>query len=614
MLTSVGRLRAELIYGITSAGNLVSFQSATPGTIASSVPITGLQSGETILAIDLRPATGQLYGLGSTSRQYVINPVTGTATAVGVGPFTPALSGTSFGFDFNPTVDRIRVVSDTESNFRLNPNTGAVVQPDTNLFYVAGDANAGANPNDVAAAYTNSFSGATTTTLFGIDSSLNILVRQGSINGTPSSPNLGELFTVGALGVDPNADVGFDISGATGVAYASLCGIGSACGLYTINLTTGAATLIGGIAVGPTGPGDNPIRAITVGAGAPSELIYGITSAGNLVSFQSATPGTIASSVPITGLQSGETILAIDLRPATGELYGLGSTSRQYVINPVTGVATAVGAGPFTPALSGTSFGFDFNPTVDRIRVVSDTDQNFRLNPNTGTVVATDTTLIYGPSDPNLKVNPTDVAAAYTNNFSGATTTTLFGIDSSLNILVRQGSVDGTPVSPNTGQLFTVGALGVNPNTDLGFDISGVTGVAYASLCGIGSACDLYTINLSTGAATLIGQIAVGPTGPGDNPIRAITVGSLGTPATPTPTPTGTLTSTPTTTPTSLPSITATPTSTPTRTATLTVTGGGVGPAANVPTLSGWAMIALALALSATGWFLIRGLSSGGSG
>ena len=90
------------------------------------------------------------------------------------------------------------------------------------------------------------------------------------------------------------------------------------------------------------------------------------------------------NSAIISGLQSGETILAIDFRPATGQLYGLGSTSRLYVINPMTGAARMIGATPFTTALSGTIAAFDFNPTVDRIRVVTNTGQNLRLNPETG--------------------------------------------------------------------------------------------------------------------------------------------------------------------------------------------------------------------------------------
>ena len=86
-------------------------------------------SREPALAIDLRPSTGQIYLLGSTSRLYVVNPADGVVTAVGVA-FSPALSGTTFGFDFDP-VDRIRVVSDTGQNLRLNPDTGAVVAVDT---------------------------------------------------------------------------------------------------------------------------------------------------------------------------------------------------------------------------------------------------------------------------------------------------------------------------------------------------------------------------------------------------------------------------------------------------------------------------------------------------
>ena len=95
---------ADTVWGVTSTGDLISFDSATPGTITT-VAITGLQGGETLLGIDQRPATGQLYGLGSTSRLYVINPTTGVATAVNATPFA-ALDGTSFGFDFNRSSTR----------------------------------------------------------------------------------------------------------------------------------------------------------------------------------------------------------------------------------------------------------------------------------------------------------------------------------------------------------------------------------------------------------------------------------------------------------------------------------------------------------------------------
>ena len=181
---------------------------------------------------------------------------------------------------------------------------------------------------------------------------------------------------------------------------------------------------------------------------APASAItaFGLSNANQIVTFDTNTPSTALSVVVITGLESGETALGIDVRPATGQLYLLGSSSRLYVIDPVTGAATAVGA-PFTPALSGTAFGFDFNPTVDRLRVVSDTGQNLRLDPDTGAVAAADGPLNPGP--------PRVVGSAYTNNFAGATATTLYAIDSTTDQLLIQNP-------PNAGTLVPVGPLGVD--------------------------------------------------------------------------------------------------------------------------------------------------------
>jgi hypothetical protein len=234
----------------------------------------------------------------------------------------------------------------------------------------------------------------------------------------------------------------------------------------------------------------------------PSELIYGVTTTNLLVSFNSGTPGTILSSVAITGLQAGETILGIDFRPATKQLYGLGSTSRLYTVSLSTGAATVIGS-QFTPALSGTAFGFDFNPTVDRIRVTSSAGQNLRLNPNNATVVI-DTNLAYAAADVNAGATPRVVGSAYTNNFSGATTTTLYDIDSNLDILVNQNP-------PNNGTLNTVGFLGFNTSDLVGFDISRVSGAAFASLTApAGAASQFFTVNLTTGAVTLVGTIGGG--------------------------------------------------------------------------------------------------------
>ena len=236
-----------------------------------------------------------------------------------------------------------------------------------------------------------------------------------------------------------------------------------------------------------------------------AEPLIGLTSQNALISFDSATPGTVAVTVPVTGLGAGESLLAIDIRPATGQLYALGSASRLYTVNPATGAATAVGsAGSFT--LSGTSFGFDFNPVVDRIRVVSNADQNLRLNPNDGTLTATDTALAFASGDPNAAANPNVVGAAYTNNVPGASSTTLYVIDSTLRLLAVQNP-------PNSGTLNTVGSLGLGFTLaePLGFDISGVTGTAYAVFnTPTSGLSQLSTVNLPTGDSGGVGGIGGG--------------------------------------------------------------------------------------------------------
>ena len=236
-----------------------------------------------------------------------------------------------------------------------------------------------------------------------------------------------------------------------------------------------------------------------------AQTAYAVTAASQLVRFDVTTPGVLNSSTPITGLVGGDTIVAIDFRPATGELFGLGSQSRLYVINTSTGVATQVGVdGSFT--LNGTAFGFDFNPTVDRIRVVSDTDQNIRLNPTNGTLTSTDTPLTYAAGDTGQSLNPNIVGSAYTSNFAGATLTTLYGIDVTRDVLVIQ-----TP--PNNGTLTTVGGLNVDASAVLGFDMltGGGVDVPYAVLQ-VGGVSGLYRINIQTGAATLVGNFAAGTT------------------------------------------------------------------------------------------------------
>ena len=119
----------------------------------------------------------------------------------------------------------------------------------------------------------------------------------------------------------------------------------------------------------------------------PNQEFYGITANNVLVKYNANAPQTAIVQVSVTGLQAGENLLSIDFRPATGQLYGIGNTNRLYIINTETGVARAIGTGPFTPGINNAIASMDFNPTVDRIRVVSYAGQNFRLNPDRKSVV-----------------------------------------------------------------------------------------------------------------------------------------------------------------------------------------------------------------------------------
>lgn len=215
-------------------------------------------------------------------------------------------------------------------------------------------------------------------------------------------------------------------------------------------------------------------------------------------------PGT-GIGIALSGLPANEKLIGIDYRPANGMLYGLSSGSSLYRIDAGTGVASLVGS-VFATTLTGTSYGFDFNPVIDRIRIVGDSDQNIVAHPDLGTAnIATTTPVAYGAGDPNFGANPNVVHHAYTNSFAGATTTQLYGIDTNLNILVTQAN--------NAGTLGTVGSLGFDATDMGGFDIDGNTNIAYAAFTDTNGSATLHRIDLVTGASTLLGGLQGNVTG-----------------------------------------------------------------------------------------------------
>ena len=223
-----------------------------------------------------------------------------------------------------------------------------------------------------------------------------------------------------------------------------------------------------------------------------------------LLSFDSASPALYTFST-ITGTQAGERIVDIDYYPVNGLLYGMGASSANlYRLNPATGLAT-LDVTPGAPVAGPTDI--DFNPAADRLRVFAGAN-NFRLTPgafnNAGLAagaVSSDGPLVFAAGDVNATAAPSLVANAYTNNFDGTATTTLYSIDTGLNALLLHSG------GPQFSTLNTVAGLSVsgspfNVGTSVGFDIS-PDGTPLVS-----NGNDLYTLNLATGGLTSLGAIA----------------------------------------------------------------------------------------------------------
>jgi hypothetical protein len=378
--------------------------------------VTGLTLGDTLVSIDRRPQNGFLYGLGynsdaDTVTLYVIHPETKVATSLGIaGGFTtdginPAPIGNSstrFEIDFNTAVDRLRVINSLGKNFRMNPNTGKVVDGDNGLAGTNMDGSFnGISVTAQGTAYVNNVANnGGITTQYTIDENSDNLFIQ-------NPPNAGTLSDPKELTPRINSVLGFDIAPGvsvtasnnpvtTGSGYLLMrSGANTAESLATVNLVTGTISNITAIAGGATARGiavQNP----------ESNAAIALSSDGTqLVRFAIGKPA-ITTTATITGLPMGESLVGIDFRPATGQLFALGvnptaDNGTVYLLDPQNGAASAIGTQgsiAFVDAMGAPvdlpdptveTYGFDFNPSVDRIRITTSTGLNLRLNQVTGT-------------------------------------------------------------------------------------------------------------------------------------------------------------------------------------------------------------------------------------
>jgi trimeric autotransporter adhesin len=508
---AVGELLA-----LTDNNGLVSFQSGFPSKLCTSTTISGLQGNESVLGIDVRPSDRNVYAVTGAGRLYTVNATTGTATTVATltadpqdntDPYTVADLNSGIAMDVSPAADQLRAYNGNGKNLRVNLNTG-VTTSDVQLSAAGlSPANAGVT----AISYTNGFAGTLNNTLYLIDTANDRLLT------TPAGATGGVLANVGSLQIqgDVQAVAGLEINAVNNSAFAALQ-VGTAAGnssdLYSINLTTGAATRVG--TIGATAR----VRKITY-ASPPVATLVGITTNNQLVTFSLTNPGTLTSSMPITGMQGGESPAGLDIRPSNQTAYILSNGARIYTLNQTTGMATLTGGlipagtpGNTFSSLLGANFGTDFSPPADALRIYTDAEQNVAVLVDSAQAIQA-TSLTRGAGDVNAGTAPDIFAIAYTNNYTAAPNTVLYSIDATTNSLVSTNPANG-------GVLNTVGRL-TTTSTAQSFSfrgdldiVGGDNGLALAALQPLNAnQSTLYSVNLQTGLLT-----AIGPIGPANSP------------------------------------------------------------------------------------------------
>ncbi len=235
--------------------------------------------------------------------------------------------------------------------------------------------------------------------------------------------------------------------------------------------------------------------------------VVGLTFDQRLICFNENNPGEARNIGFVSGFVGDVSLIGIDFRVQDNKLYGVGNAGGIYTLD--TRNASAIKVGQVSIPLQGTSFGVDFNPAANALRIISDTGQNLRVPFAIGAPGATvmDGTLTYPPAT----TPATGVAGAgYTNNdLDTNTATTLYDVDSAMDQIAIQSPA-------NAGSLAATGKLTVDTTAQVGFDVysvirNGVT-VAVQALASLtlttSGGNGLYSVNLPTGKATSRGNFS----------------------------------------------------------------------------------------------------------
>ncbi len=236
-LTLSGAYAAPAV-GLVGDKTLVMFDTETLA-VTGTLDVSGVDS---LLGLDLRPATNTLVGVAPDMTIVSIDTATGQATIMSRMDKPLAVRDMPVIVDFNPMADKLRFMSGT-TNHRVDVDTGAVTV-DGSLNWQEGDMHVGETPAIAAAAYINSYGQAEKTAMFDIDSTIVAVIQQ-------VSPNDGTLGAIGKLGIEaPAANYAFDIQ--TSAAMENTGWLVNGTTVYTVDLAKGAATKVGALA-GVTG-------------------------------------------------------------------------------------------------------------------------------------------------------------------------------------------------------------------------------------------------------------------------------------------------------------------------------------------------------------------------
>jgi len=471
--------RAQTLIGITNSNSVFTMANVSaPSVIGGPYTVSGVASGQTLVGIDSRPSTGEIYALGYDSvalmaQLYKITNAGTTYTATAVGSATSAVNlgvTNNAAFDFISSMDnQIRIVARNGNNYVMDANTGMVLTTgSSSLSFAVGDILAGMTNALAATAYINSFYGADITQEVGYDAINNVLVKfdagtfaNGFNNATYSLHSIGigtgiTFVPLSSIGMD----TWYDNVSHSNTLYLSGRTLLGGTHLYQYNLSSTTGSLVD---VGAIGSGSLSVRDIafnTTGAStAPvtGQLVTALSlNMRRIVTFDAMSPGMLRSSMTITGLPAGQTMVAIDFG-SNGMLYGMGynSTSQTYqlyTIDTLSGNVTAVNTTPHSLAL-GTDDGsgnhvnvsFRFIPTrTNSIRVIGNSGAtNAVIDASTGVVTATDALLTYVTGDASFGATANLTSVAYTG-YNGDGTTQMFGYDANSGAMVMFDATNST--------------------------------------------------------------------------------------------------------------------------------------------------------------------------